>query len=406
VSEPHTVATSAQRWRVALSVIFGTCGFISASWLSRLPTIRNELGVSTGTLGLVIFGMSLGSLVGLVVATNVIERIGARQTIVVAAVVDALGLPAAAVGAALHLPAMVFAGLALYGLGFAMIDVSMNVSGAANEHAVRRTIMPMFHAVFSLGTVAGIEVGALLEATRVPVLLHLSGTAVVGLIAVLISARWLGSERADVDRAASDLRLTRRMSVAQRLRSWREPRTLALGVVVLGMTFAQGAGNNWLPLAMVDDRGFSHSAGDEVLGVFLVAMTAGRFIAGSLVDRFGRVAILRSAAVVAALGVVLVITVPSPIAAFAGAALWGAGVSLGFPLGMSAAADDPHRAAARIAAVAIIGTFASLTGPPLIGFVADGLGVTGSFAVVIAVIGISGALSQAARPLTKRARGY
>jgi fucose permease len=408
------------RWRIALCVIFGTFGFASASWLSRLPTINRELAVSPAAFGLILSGMSIGSLIGLVIATNVIGRLGAKRTIAVAALVDTVGLPIAAIGAVLNSPALVVLGLFIFGSGFAVIDVSMNVSGAANEHALRRTVMPLFHAVFSLGTVAGVEVGALFEALHVPVLFHISGTALATLVAVLVSTRWLQPEnadrgsvgRSDVERRelvpasgpkaagfASSADNPTGTVVRKRFASWREPRTIVLAVLVLGMTFAQGVGNNWLPIAMVEDRGMSSAVGDEVLGLFLISMTIGRFIAGPLIDRFGRVAMLRCAAGMAAAGVVLVILVPSPSVAFIGAALWGAGVSLGFPVGMSAAADDPTRAASRIAVISILGTFASLTAPPLIGFVANEIGVTGSFVVALALIAIAGALSHVARPL-------
>ena len=128
-------------------------------------------------------------------------------------------------------------------------------------------------------------------------------------------------------------------------------------------------------------------------------MTVVRIAGGPLVDRFGRVATLRVLAAAAAGGLLLFILAPSIPLVFLGAALWGAGVSLGFPLGMSAAADDPARAAARVSAAATIGYIAFLCGPPLLGFVSEHIGLLNTLYILVALIVASGFASGATRPL-------
>jgi MFS family permease len=144
-------------------------------------------------------------------------------------------------------------------------------------------------------------------------------------------------------------------------------------------------------LALVD----GHDAGESLAAfgyaLFVSAMTVGRLFGGSVVERVGRVGTLRITGLLVAAGVAVVVLSPGVPGAMVGAVLWGIGASLGFPLGMSAAADDEHRAAARVAVVSSIGYAAFLGGPPLVGLLADHLGVLQAI-VVAAVAGIAGAL--------------
>ncbi len=132
-------------------------------------------------------------------------------------------------------------------------------------------------------------------------------------------------------------------------RAWREPRTLLVGVVTLVAAFTEGTANDWLAVAVGEGHALAPWAGPLALGVFLTGTTVGRVGGTAVVDRYGRVAVLRGCFAVAFAGSALV-ALGGPIGAFAGALAWGAGASLGFPLGMSAAADDP------VAAAALLGT--------------------------------------------------
>ena len=149
----------------------------------------------------------------------------------------------------------------------------------------------------------------------------------------------------------------------------------------------------------MEGHGAADAYGAAGLAVFSVSMTVVRVFGGPLVDRFGRVATLRVLAVTATVGLLLFILAPTLPLVFIGAALWGAGVSLGFPLGMSAAADDPAKAAARVSAAATIGYVAFLAGPPVLGLIADHLGLLNTLYILVALIVASGLASSAARPI-------
>jgi MFS family permease len=163
------------------------------------------------------------------------------------------------------------------------------------------------------------------------------------------------------------------------------------------MTFAEGSANDWLALAAVDGHDLSNTDGAIVFGVFVAAMTIGRVIGGPLIDRFGRVAVLRACAALGVAGLLLFIVAPTIWILVTGIVLWGLGASLGFPVGMSAAADDPKRAAARVSAVAIIGYFAFLVGPPALGLLGQHVGILNALYVILALMVLAGCAAPAAR---------
>jgi predicted MFS family arabinose efflux permease len=272
-----------------------------------------------------------------------------------------------------------------------MTDVAMNLSGAANERAIGRTLMPLYHAAFSLGTVAGAAVGSLLELLQVPLGLHFS---VVGLGSIAVTVVLVKSLQPVEEPAHAD---ERPQGWRDRLAVWRSPRVLLIGLIVLGMAFAEGSANDWLSLAMVDGHGVDNAAGAAIFGIFVAAMTVGRVAGVRLLDRFGRVPVLRVSAGLAVVGLLLVIVGPSVPVAIVGVVLWGLGAALGFPVGMSAAADDPRTATASVAAVATIGYVAFLIGPPLIGLLGEHFGLLRALLIVLALIVVAGLCSPAAR---------
>ena len=111
---------------------------------------------------------------------------------------------------------------------------------------------------------------------------------------------------------------------------------------------------------------------------------------------------LRASAVVAAIGLFVVIFGPSVTTAAIGIALWGLGTSLGLPVGMSAAADDPRTAAARVSAAATVGYAAFLFGPPVLAFAGEHVGLLNSFLIVLALVVVAGLIAPAVRSLDGR----
>ncbi|MCD5345308.1 MFS transporter [Agromyces sp. S2-1-8] len=392
-------------WRNAIFAIFFLSGLSMASWVARIPAIRDDTGLSTQGVGLVILGGSIGSILGLVAAPWLLARLGARLGMIAALVTVSVGLVFVGVGGSL-LPAvpLVVIGLVLFGLGNGAVDVMMNVEGAEAEREIGRTVMPLMHAFFSFGTVAGAAVAAAASAIDVPVSMHLGVMALLIAASILVAVRYVPL-RAEVgdDTHAGGPRPPWTERLKANLAVWGDVRLLLIGVIMLGMSFAEGSANDWLALAVVDGHGFDATTGALMFGVFTVSITAGRVVGGPILDRFGRVPVLRTLAIIGIAGLSLFIFGTETWMLVVGTVLWGLGSSLGFPVGMSAAADHPTDSAARVSAVAIIGYCAFLAGPPLLGFIGQHFGILNALLVILVLLVLSALAAPAAREQTRPA---
>ena len=371
--------------------VFLLAGVQFAAFASRIPQVKELLTLTPGELGLTLLAISAGSILGLPSAGWVVHRFGATRTILVAILTSGAALAAVGVTAqALQSRTLTMAALFVVGLSIGVWDVAMNLDGATVERLAGRSIMPRFHAAFSAGTVVSALVGSGLTAAGVGVLPHLAVSSVL----VVAAAVWATPRLLPAEPTAAGVADT-----APRPGSWSawtEPRTLLIGLVVLVAAFTEGSANDWLAVAFVDGHGLPAWAGVLAFATFLASMTAGRVAGTGLLDRYGRVTVLRATFATALLGSVLVVA-GGPWLAFVGAALWGFGASLGFPVGMSAGADDPTRAAARVSVVSTIGYAAFLLGPPLLGFVGDRVGVLRALLVVGLAVILAAAVLPAVR---------
>ena len=387
-----SVASRAQR---AVYVAFIGSGFGFASWASRIPQIRDELQASPSELGLILLAVAAGAILAMPLAGLVVNRFGPARTVAALASALSVGLVVLAFGTPIGaLPVVI--GLFLIGYGNGTWDVAMNVEGAAVEQQLGRTVMPRFHAGFSVGTVLGALGGAACVALDISVTAHLIVVAVINAAIVPVSALRGFLPRAAEPETAADVPVEKQ---PHPLTAWREPRTLLIGVFVLCMAFTEGVGNDWLAVAVIDGYGAAPVVGPLTFAIFLAAMTAGRWFGPTLIDRRGRVFAVRLSAVVALVGLLLVVFGTLLPVAMLGAVLWGAGTALGFPVGMSAAADDPAMAAARVSVAASIAYTAFLAGPPLIGFLGDEVGVLRALTTVAGLLAVALLLGGITRPL-------
>ncbi|WP_405374625.1 MULTISPECIES: MFS transporter [unclassified Microbacterium] len=395
----HSELTSARlrAWRLAVFAIFTASGLSIATWASRVPSIKAALDIDNSTIGLLLLGMGAASIIGLSLSSVIAARLGTRRGMLLMMLTLAAGIAVIGLGTEVW-PSltMVLIGLAMFGFGNGALDVLMNVDGAAIEVEVNKTILPLFHAFFSFGTVIGAGIGAAAAGWRIGVFPHTATIAVV-IVVIAVVAYLYVPRRTFGD--ASDAPSGWRERLVTALSAWREPRTYVLGIVMLGMAFAEGGANDWMALGVSEDHQGGPALGAVALTVFSVAMTVVRVFGGPLVDRFGRVATLRVLAATAVVGILLFILAPNLPLVFVGAALWGVGASLGFPLGMSAAADDPQHAAARVSAAATIGYVAFLCGPPVLGLISDHIGLLNTLFIIAALVAASGFASSAAKPL-------
>ena len=363
----------------ALFTFFFIPGLLMASWATRTPAIRDILSVSTAEMGAVLFGLSIGSMSGVLSSAWLVKRFGTRNVIRASMSVSVLGMMVLSLALWFASPLLFAVGLALFGSSLGAAEVAINIEGAVVEQKMNKTVLPMMHGFYSLGTLVGAGIGMTLTAWGVTATLHVLLAALVAIVPILIAITAIpdGTGRNDAGEAQHK-RKGRPF--------YRDTQLLLIGVVVLAMAFAEGSANDWLPLLMVDGHGFTPTSGSLIYTGFTLGMTIGRFTGGWFIDRYSRVTVVRASAIMGGLGIALIIFVDSTWVAGISVLLWGLGASLGFPLTISAASDTGPDAATRVSVVATTGYLAFLVGPPLLGFLGEHYGLRSAMMVVLALM--------------------
>jgi MFS family permease len=394
-------APGLRRWRWTITAAFGLGGITVSAWGPRLPAIKASLGIDPATIGLLLAGVTVGAILGLLASTPVLHRLGGRRAVPGALLLIAAAL--AVMGLALILTSVPLLAVAfvIAGLGVGALDVMINVEGAAVERLVARTLMPGMHAAWSVGVAAGSGIGAACAALGISPAGQILAEAVLIAAAALVVARGIpGGQHALDDRHAPDEQPApdRGAKLRHWLRGWLDWRLLLIGVVMLGVELGEGTAGNWLSLAARTGKGQTAA----VAALFVTAFAAGealtRICGGPIVDRLGRVRTIRVTTALGIVGMVLFIEAGNRWIVLIGVLLWAAGVSMGFPLGMSAAAESGPDPAARVSVVASIGYFANLAGPPAIGLLAQSAGLINSLWLLVALFGAAFAAAGSFRP--------
>lgn len=383
-----------QQWFLAVLGIYLASGLSISAWLVRVPAIAQELGLSAGPLGILLLAQTLGAFLSVSASGAVVMRLGAQKTLWITfalMMVGGLGLGA---GVSLFRSVAVAGiGLALFGLGQATYSVAANVQGAAVERALRTSRMPLMHGCFSVGTVIGSVAGTAMTALGVPVFAHMAGVYTVVVILVVFCLRCTRPEGGEVHPSTTGLMAIvdaderpGRFSVRH---AWAEKRTVLLGIFVLGMALAEGSANDWVALALTSGYHAAESVGAVGYGLFVTAMTSGRLLGTGLLNAYGRVPVMRVACLLAIVGLGTFVVSPWLWLGMVAIFVWGLGAALGFPVGMSAAADNPLKASARVSVVSTVGYGAFLGGPPILGVLGEALGVRQGLAVVLVLVVVS-----------------
>lgn len=373
-------------WHRTILVFFSVIGLAGSSMMVRLPLVREILGVTVGELGLLLVSISIGAMTGLLVVGKFIAHRGTKLAAVLGMSLWAVGSSIFLVALSIHNPIVFAIGGLLVGFGSGMTDVGINVDGSAIEQKLGRAAMPKLHAAFSLGALAGAALGTLAAAVKFDLVWQLG---ILTALAYLIPMANLKNLPKDNGLHTEEEKAGEAGPVFSKI-------VVLLGLGIFGMTLAEGASNDWLTLGLVDDYGQSHATAGIAYAILIAAMTIVRFFGGGLVDRFGKANTLRVTGVLGLIGLLILVFKISVVMAWVGAALWGIGVALAFPLFLSAAGEQPNPAR-KVATVSSFGYASFLVGPPLLGFVAQGLGsVVNMYWLILFFIALSVVVAGAA----------
>jgi MFS family permease len=389
--EPSVLA----RWRWTITAAFGLGGIAVSAWGPRLPAIKTNLEISTAVIGLLLAGVTVGAILGLLASAPVLRWLGSRRSVTGALLLIATAMTVMGLALFLDSVPLVAVAFMIVGFGIGVLDVIINVEGSAIERAAGRTVMPMMHGAWSVGAALGSGIGAACAALSIaPAAQLIAEAVIIGAVALAMAAGIPHGNRGPDERRSEG----RRAALGQWLRGWLDWRLLLIGVVMLGVELGEGSANSWLTLAVRDDHGQTAAVAAIFFTTFAAAEALARIFGGPVVDRLGRVRTIRVTTALGVVGMVLFIEGGDAWVVLAGVLLWAVGVSMGFPLGMSAAAESGNDPAARVSVVASIGYFANLAGPPAIGVLAESAGILHAMwlivALFIAAFAVAGSLRQ------------
>jgi MFS family permease len=371
-----------------VSTIFFLTGAGTANWAVRIPAVQDQLGLSTGQLGIALLGVSAGAIAAMPLSGWLVARHGSRPVtrVAVVAFAAALALPALASSTAMLITALV-----ALGVTNGLLDVAMNAQAAAVQRHYRQPIMSRVHALYSFGGLFGASIGGRLAAHGIRPEQHPAGVAVaVGLLSFGVGGRMLsGSADESRPRERNGASVTRGLAL--------------LGLVAFCVLFGEGAMGNWSAVYLRDVSGAGPGLAAMGFAAFSLCMATGRAAGDTLTTRLGPERLARTGGALAALGALTAIAIPHPLAVIAGFGAIGAGLSSVFPIVLAAAARTTGVApGSAIAMVSMCGYSGLLAGPPLIGALASMLTLRGGLGIV-ALSGLT--IVVLARTLERAPRG-
>ncbi|MFI9246515.1 MFS transporter [Streptomyces sp. NPDC053086] len=385
--------------RAAITAFFALDGFVFAGWVVRIPDIKHQTHASAGALGLALLGVSAGAVLTMTLTGRLCRRFGSHRVTVVCMVVLALSV---ALPPLTHSAPALGAVLLLFGAAYGGVNVAFNSAAVDLVAALRRPIMPSFHAAFSLGGMIGAGLGGLVAGALSPTR-HLLGLTVIGLLVTAVAGRTLvrydppapsqrtPSPPAGTDGGAADRPAGTDGGAADRPAG--RGLVVVFGLVALCTAYGEGAMADWGALHLQQDLAASAGTAAAGYACFALAMTVGRLTGSALLARLGRARTVIAGGTVAAAGMLLGSLAPSVWAALTGFAVTGLGLANLFPVAVERAGALAGPSGVAIAST--LGYGGMLLGPPAIGFMADwfslptALTSVAALAAVATVIGAS-----------------
>ncbi|XHM96152.1 MFS transporter [Peterkaempfera sp. SMS 1(5)a] len=377
--------------RLALTAFFATDGFLFAGWVVRVPAVKAQVHASPGALGLALLCISAGAVGTMAVVGRLCVRYGNHPVTVGTGLMLSVGV---ALPAYAHSMAALSAALLFFGAGYGALNVAMNSAAVDVVTALRRPVMPTFHAAYSLGGLCGAGIGGLLAA-RLTTAWHLGLTAALGAVVTVVAGVVLL-------RAPAAVRPHPQAESPTAARP--HSRQITVLVVLLGLTalcssYGEGALGDWAALHLTDDLHTTTGLAAAGYGAFAFAMTAGRLGGTWMSMRLGQTRVMAGGGMLACGGMLMAALAPAVPVVLAGFVLVGLGLANMFPLAIARAGilAGPQG----VATASTLGYAGMLIGPPVIGFLADGLGLPTALTTVAALAAVSGAIAVG----TDRRRG-
>ncbi|MEU9486344.1 MFS transporter [Streptomyces decoyicus] len=377
------------RLRWAISLFFALDGFVFAGWVVRIPAIKEQVDASAGALGLALLGVSVGSVTTMLLTGRLCRRYGNHPVTVVTAAMLSLSV---ALPPLTHSALQLGLVLLLFGAAYGGLNVAFNAAAVDLAEAIRRPILPSFHAAFSAGGLAGAGLGGIL-APHLDPQPHLLILTAIGLVVTACAGRVL--LRAPVPTPGSGPRDDGAHAAEAKGRTARGRTRLFLtvyGLITLCTAYGEGALADWGSLHLSVDLHTGAGAAAAGYAVFALTMTVSRMSGTWLLERWGDTPVLVTGGVLAAVGMLVGALAPQLWLVFLGYALTGLGLANVFPVavGSAGALGGPQG----VAVASTLGYSGILLGPPSIGFLTEAFGLPRALTTIAALAALAALLGH------------
>lgn len=379
------------RLRIAITTFFALDGFVFAGWIVRIPAIKQQTNASASTLGLALLGVSAGAVVTMMFTGRLCHRYGSHPVTVLCAVLLSLSV---VLPPLTHSALALGAALSVVGVAYGGINVAMNSAAIDLVAALRRPIMPSFHAAFSLGGVIGAGLGALVAGSLSPTR-HLLALTVIGLLVTALAGRTLLRHDPPTPPERGQLRKEHKEDAPHRLDSRTRALVIVFGLIALCTAYGEGALADWGALHLQQDLRARPGLAAAGYSCFALAMTIGRAGGTRLLERLGRTRTLVGGGATAAIGMLLGALAPSVWAALLGFAITGLGLANIFPVAVERSGSLAGPSGVAIAST--LGYGGMLLGPPAIGFMADWFSLPTALTSVAALAALAALIGYVTR---------
>ena len=356
--------------RFSIGILFFICGLNFATWATRIPDFKSFLNLSDAQLGTVLMGLPIGSLVSLPIAGWLLTKYASRWICIMAIVLYIIVIPSLSL---LSSPITLFVGLFFFGMAGDIMNIAMNTQVVSLEAKMNKIIMSSFHAVFSIGLLAGAFLGGILEKEHFTTTEHFSLVALSNILLIPFSFPNLLTDKPVQDESkpkSSILNLG--------------PYLIILSFIAFCGMLCEGAMADWISLYFKEyspDSPFPITIG---FSFFAAAMVLGRFIGDKISLKYGVSNILILNGILIGLGMLLTLLFPSIYLKIGGCFLTGIGISTIVPLIYSQAGNQkeimPSIAIAGVSTIAYVGF---LLGPVLIGYLSDFVGLDKALFLIV-----------------------
>lgn len=382
--------------RTALTVFFALDGFLFAGWVVRIPAIKHQTGATPSTLGLALLGVSAGAVITMMLTGSLCRRYGSHAVTVACGVLLSLSI---ALPAQAHSVLTLGLVLLLFGAAYGGMNVAMNSAAVDLVTALRRPVMPSFHAAFSLGGMAGAGLGGLVAGGLSPAT-HLFALTAVGLLVTAATGPVLLRHGPAIPTTAPKLRTGGAPDRPQRMDSRARRIVILFGVIALCTAYGEGALAEWGALHLSQDLHANPGPAAAGYSLFALTMAIGRLTGTTLLERYGQTRTLVAGGTTAAAGMLLGALAPTLWLALLGFAVTGLGLANIFPVavGRAGALAGPSG----VAAASTLGYGGMLLGPPVIGFLADWFSLPVALTTVTLLAATAALLGYGARHAAHR----